>query len=235
MLIDLHAHSALSKCCKIDGKDNLIISKEVGIDGLVLTNHYDKKYLINDDKLEFAKRYINEYYYVKSCADKLGLKAFFGIEVTMSKNDNVHVLVYGVQPEFLLKYPDLYDYKLEDLFNLVHMNNGILVQAHPFRNNIDMLQDLNYLDGIEANCHTKKEGPQLEKVFRIAYENNKLLTCGGDFHNDAPRAKCGIYLPNNIEDIKDIVKYLKEEKQYKLCVQLGKELSTVIDFTYNKN
>lgn len=235
MLIDLHAHSALSKCCKIDGKDNLIISKEVGIDGLVLTNHYDKKYLINDDKLEFAKRYINEYYYVKSCADKLGLKAFFGIEVTMSKNDNVHVLVYGVQPEFLLKYPDLYDYKLEDLFNLVHMNNGILVQAHPFRNNIDMLQDLNYLDGIEANCHTKKEGPQLEKVFRIAYENNKLLTCGGDFHNDAPRAKCGIYLPNNIEDINDIVKYLKEEKQYKLCVQLGKELSTVIDFTYNKN
>ena len=28
MLIDLHAHSALSRCCKIDGKDNLLIYPE---------------------------------------------------------------------------------------------------------------------------------------------------------------------------------------------------------------
>ena len=232
MLIDLHAHSALSRCCKIDGKDNLVVAKENGMDGFVLTNHYDRDYLIDGDKLEYANRYINEYYYVKSWADKLGVKAYFGIEVTMSKHNNVHVLVYGVKPEFLLDYPDLYDYELKDLYKLVHKFGAILIQAHPFRKYKNVLQDLNYLDGIEANCHTINEGPQLELVSRIAKENGKILTCGGDFHNDAARAKCGVYLPDNITDTNDIVKYLTNANEIKLCVQQGKTQDTVIDYLY---
>ena len=234
MLIDLHAHSALSRCCKIDGRDNLIMSKELGMGGFVLTNHYDKSYLINDDKLEYANRYINEYYYVNNCAKELGLKAYFGIEVTMSKHNDVHVLVYGVKPEFLLEYPNLYDYTIDELYNLVHQYNAILVQAHPFRKNIDVLLDLNYLDGIEANCHTKNEGPHLSLVSKIAKDNNKILTCGGDFHNDAPKAKCGVYLPDDIEDTLDIVKYLKETNEIKLCVQESKEDSSRIDYIFVK-
>lgn len=234
MLIDLHAHSALSRCCKIDGYDNLIVARENGMDGFVLTNHYDKSYLVNNDKLEYANRYINEYYYVNDCAKKLGLKAYFGVEVTMSKHNDVHVLVYGIKPEFLLKYPDLYDYTIEELYKLVHKYDAILIQAHPFRKNINVLLDLNYLDGIEANCHTKNEGPHLELVSKIAKDNNKLLTCGGDFHNDDSRAKCGLYLPDDINDTLDIVKYLKENNQITLCVQEGKEQSSVIDYCFIK-
>ena len=48
MLIDFHAHSALSKCCQIDGKGGLIVARDHGMDGFILTNHYDKCYLIND-------------------------------------------------------------------------------------------------------------------------------------------------------------------------------------------
>lgn len=232
MLIDLHAHSALSWCCKIDGKDNLLVAKANGMDGFVLTNHYDRCYLVNDDKIEYAKRYINEFYYVKEWADKLGLKAYFGVEVTMAKHNNVHILLYGVEPEFLLEYPNLYDHELKDLYALAHRYNAILVQAHPYRNNKDVMQDLNYLDGIEANCHTIFEGPHLEKVSQIASQNKKILTCGGDFHNDAPRAKCGVYLPDDIKDAMDIVKYLKSAKEIKLCVQVGKTQDTVIDYIY---
>ena len=234
MLIDLHAHSALSKCCKIDGKDNLLVAKENGIDGFVLTNHYDRSYLINDDKIEYANRYINEYYYVKKWADELGMKAYFGVEVTMAKHNNVHILLYGVEPEFLLDYPDLYDYEIKDLYELAHNNNAILVQAHPFRGNKNVLLDLNYLDGIEANCHTIKEGPHLDLVSKIAIEYNKILTCGGDFHNDSPRAKCGVYLPDDISDIKDIVFYLKSTNEIKLCVQIGKTQDTVVDYIFTK-
>ena len=234
MLIDLHAHSALSRCCKIDGRDGLIVAKENGMDGFVLTNHYDRNYLINGDKLEYAKRYINEYYYVKEGADKLGIKAYFGVEVTMAKYNDLHVLVYGVKPEFLLEYPDLYDYELKDLYELVHKFDAILVQAHPFRKNRNTLLDLNYLDGIEANCHTNKEGPHLPLVSIVARENGKILTCGGDFHNDAPRAKCGVYLPDDLLDITDIVNYLKNTKEIKLCVQEGVYQDTVIDYVFNR-
>jgi predicted metal-dependent phosphoesterase TrpH len=234
MLIDFHAHSALSRCCKIDGKDALLVAIENGMDGFILTNHYDRCYLINDDKSEYATRYINEYYYVKEWADKLGVKAYFGVEITMAKHDNVHILLYGINPEFLLEYPDLYDYELKDLSELAHKYNSILIQAHPFRNNCNVLQDLNYLDGIEANCHTIKEGPHLELVSNIAKEYKKILTCGGDFHNDASRAKCGVYLPEDLNNIMGIVNYLKQENEIKLCVQLGKSQETVIDYIFSK-
>ena len=110
MLIDLHAHSkGISKCCKIFGKDMVMLTKNIGLDGIVLTNHYDKSYLIDNDKDEFANRYVNEYKYVKQCGEEIDFKVFFGIEVTLAKHNNIHVLVYGVDPEFVLKYPDLFD------------------------------------------------------------------------------------------------------------------------------
>ena len=56
MLIDMHAHSSLSRCCKIDGKGNLLVTKERGMDGFILTNHYDKSYLIDDDKYQIRGR-----------------------------------------------------------------------------------------------------------------------------------------------------------------------------------
>ena len=232
MLIDLHAHSALSRCCKIDGKATLLVAKENGMDGFVLTNHYDRSYLINDDKIEYAKRYINEFYYVKKCGLQLGMKVFFGVEVTLEKHNKVHVLLYGVEPEFLLDYPDLYDYELKDLYKLAGDNNAILVQAHPFRNNRDVLLDLSYLDGIEANCHTINEGPHLKLVSSIALENNKILTCGGDFHNDSPRPKCGVYLPDFFVNINEVVSYLKNTEELLLCVQEGKTPDTVIDYLF---
>ncbi len=234
MLIDLHAHSALSRCCKIDGIENLKVAKQYGMDGYVLTNHYDKSYLINDDKIEYANRYINEYYYIKEGSKELGIKVFFGIEITMAKHDNIHMLVYGVDPEWLIEYPDLYDYDIKDLYELAHKYNAILVQAHPLRKNINVLLDTNYLDGIELNSHTIKEGPHTDEILEIAKANNLLVTSGGDFHNDSPRPKCGVYLPDNIETTKDIVEYLKTTNEIKMVVQENKESSSVKEVVYVK-
>ena len=234
MLIDLHSHSKLSVCCKIDIKGALLVAKERGMDGFVLTNHYDIIYLESDDQLEFAQRYINEFYHAKEVADELGMKIFFGVEITMSKYAGSHVLLYGVEPEFLLEYPDLYYYELSDLYNLAHKHNAIIIQAHPFRHNTNFLLNLNYLDGIEANCHTIFEGPHLELVSQIASDNKKILTCGGDYHHDSPRPKCGVYFPDDLKDVKDLVNYLANTNKIKLCVQLNKQNDSVIDYEFFK-
>ena len=109
------------------------------------------------------------------------------------------------------------------------------MQAHPYRRNTNKLLDLNYLDGIELNCHTICEGPHLELISTIATENEMILTCGGDFHNDAPRAKCGVYLPDNLNSMMDIVKYLKYTKEIEFCVQTGKTQDTVIQYVYKRS
>ena len=44
MLIDLHAHTGgISKCCRIPADKVVQAAKDVGLDGIVLTNHYQKE------------------------------------------------------------------------------------------------------------------------------------------------------------------------------------------------
>lgn len=235
MLIDMHAHSSgISTCCQIDGKDMVVVAKNAGMDGIVLTNHYTSHYLLDENDVDnLAKRYVDEYYYVKKEGEKIGFKVFFGIEVTMSKHNDIHMLVYGVEPSFVIKNPRLYDLTQKELYELVHKHNGILVQAHPFRKGIDVLLDLKYLDGVEANCHPLYDATHINKLNKIAKENKLLLTCGGDFHNDTHRAKCGVYLSDNLKDTFEIVSYLKSINQIKLCIQEVKEFTTY-DYIFNK-
>ena len=235
MLIDLHTHSnGISRCCQIDGKDMVLVTKNAGMDGIILTNHYDKNYLLNENDIDgFAQRYVDEYYYVKEEGKKINFKVFFGIEVTLAKHNNIHMLVYGVDTDFVLKYPSLYDYTQKELYELVHKHNGILVQAHPFRKGIDVLLDLKYLDGVEANCHPLYDATHIVKLSKIAKDNDLLLTCGGDFHNDTHRPKCGVYLDESLKDTNEIVNYLKSVKEIKLCIQEVKEFTTY-DYVFVK-
>ena len=83
-----------------------------------------------------------------------------------------------------------------------------MIQAHPFRKGIDVLLDLKYLDGVEANCHPLYDATHVNKLTSIAKNNNLLLTCGGDFHNDTHRPKCGVYLNDDLKDTSEIVSYL---------------------------
>ena len=233
MLIDLHAHSSgISRCCKIDGKDMVVVTKNSGMDGVILTNHYDKDY-ITVDAYDLATRYVNEYKYVKECGDQIGFRVFFGIEVTMAKHNNVHMLVYGVDCDFLLKHPNLYDNTIDELSKLVKDNNGILVQAHPLRKGKNVLFDLKYLDGIEANCHPKYDGTYIDYLSKLAYDNSLILTCGGDFHNDTHRVKCGLYLDDNLRDTLEIVNFLISSKSIKLCIQEPDSLVSY-DYIFNK-
>lgn len=230
MLIDLHAHSkGISRCCKGDADHILEVTKNIGIEGIVLTNHYDKSYVINNDAYGFAEKYVEEYYYIKSLGEKYGLKVFFGIEVTMDKHNNIHMLIYGVNEEFVLKYPNLYDYTQEELYKIVKDNNGILVQAHHKRKGIDVLLEIKYLDGIEANCHPRYDGPHIEEFSKLAKNYNLLLTCGGDYHADSNRAKCGIYLPDDIKETLDIVDYLYKTDKIRLCIQ---EVDSLVSYDY---
>lgn len=220
MLIDLHAHSSgISRCCQIPVEKVIDVAIENNLDGIVLTNHYHKPYINDNNYNAFAKQYIEEYHKAKEYGEKHNFKVFFGLEVTMEKHSYVHLLIYGVNEQFVLDHPMLFDYSQEELYKLVKENNGVLIQAHPYRGNKDMLLNLKYLDGIEINCHPLYEGTHIEKLTKIAKENNLILTCGGDFHADTHRPHCGMYLPNDFKDSLDIANYLKTTSFVTLCVQ----------------
>ncbi|MBQ7337943.1 MAG: PHP domain-containing protein [Clostridia bacterium] len=220
MLIDLHTHSSgISKCCRIPAEKVIQAAKENGIDGIVLTNHYQKNYITDGDVPAFARRYVEEYHYAKECAKKVDFPVFFGIEVTMERYGGVHLLVYGVEEDFPLQYPTLFDMTQEELYRLVKAHGGTTIQAHPYRQNIDRMLDPALMDGIEINCHPLYEGTHLDALVAFAKAHDLLLTCGGDFHADTHRPRCGVYLPEGIQSSREICAYLAATDEIRLCVQ----------------
>ena len=219
MLIDLHAHtSGISKCCRKDAPSVLEEAKRIGLNGIILTNHYQKNYVEDNNPKTFAEKYIKEFDYTKALGDKLGIKVIFGIEVTMELYPNIHMLVYGVDTDFVKRYPLIYDYTQKELYETVKKNGGILIQAHPFRNGTTVL-DTRFLDGIEINCHPLYKKSYSKELIDIAVKEKLAVTCGGDYHADTYRPKCGMYLPDDIEDGIALGKYISGSKSFKLCVQ----------------
>lgn len=199
MLLDLHAHSSgISHCCQIDARGNLLIAREAGLDGFVLTNHYTKPYVKDGDALAFAHRYVEEYHKAKAEADGLGMTVLFGIEVTMEKCRGAHMLVYGIEDSFVYEHADMYDYTQKQLWDAVKSVGGAMVQAHPYRREENLLLDPAMLDGVEVNCHPLYHHTHMTEMADIAATHNLALTCGGDYHHDSPRPLCGTYLPDNV-------------------------------------
>lgn len=218
MLIDLHAHTkGISRCCKADIETVINEAKVNGIDGLVLTNHFQKSYYNNSSEDEFIKAYIKEYYDMRSAAEKENFLCFFGVEVTMEKYPKVHMLIYGVEPTFLEVNKGLCDLTQSELFDLVKKNGGILIQAHPYRNGTTVL-DPTFLDGVEINCHPLYKKSYCKELISFAAEHSLCITCGGDFHKDTYRPKCGMYVPESTKTVFDLSEYIISKNGIKLCI-----------------
>lgn len=218
MKLDLHAHSSgISRCCRIPAETVLSFAKNIGLDGIILTNHYTKYYLKNNDAMAFARDYIAEYEYTKRLGDDMGLRVFFGVEVTWEESPSVHILIYGVSPEFVLMHPEMYDYSQKKLYEAVKEAGGAMIQAHPFRNGTTVL-DTEHLDGVEINCHPLYRESCAEKLIKIAHRDKLIVTCAGDFHADTYRPVCATYLPDGITENREIAEFLLSCDRVELLV-----------------
>ncbi|MBE6546054.1 MAG: PHP domain-containing protein [Ruminococcaceae bacterium] len=221
MLFDLHAHSSgISHCCRIPAEEVIHRALAVGLDGIVLTNHYQdlRNYFNGGSCDDFARRYVAEYEYAKQWGEKLGCRVLFGVEVTMEQYNNEHLLVYGVSPNFVLVHPDLYDMTQKDLYAAVKAEGGAVIQAHSLRKGSNVLMDPSFLDGVELNCHPGYDGTHAEELAEFAVKHGSILTCGGDYHADTYRPHCGVSLPDTVQTEADLAAYLRNTEQIDLRI-----------------
>ncbi len=234
MFVDLHAHSAgISRCCRAPAPDVVAAAKAVGLDGIVLTNHYTWRYLSDGDASAFARAYVAEYERVKTCGEAAGLRVLFGVEVSPRIFcEHVHLLLYGVSPEAVLATPALFDMTPAQLHTFAHEHDGILVQAHPWRKNLCNLIALADLDGMEANCHPLyKDGTHREMLFPLASKHQKIVTCGCDYHADTYRVASGVYLPDDIRTHTQLATYLRTARSIAMYIREPWQ-ECGADFTY---
>jgi len=91
---------------------------------------------------------------------------------------------------------------IEEVSSIIHENGGFIFLAHPYKygkkDPIELLnQALPYIDGIEVyNQNTEEE---TEYLHNFAKQNNKLMSCGSDFHGTIKHGDIKVNLPDDLQ------------------------------------
>ena len=98
--------------------------------------------------------------------------------------------------------------QLGNFEELLHKNNMLIYQAHPFRNSM-LIADQKKLDGIEiANCHRRHDSRN--DIAKIWAQKINLMVCGGsDCHQKGDEGRGGMITDFEIKNNDDLLKALK--------------------------
>ena len=207
--LELHAHSSPASGCSEVPADELVrVFKEAGYDGIALTNHFIANSDYTGSKENTLEMFKKDIYLAKETGDKLGIKVYTGAELRFHNHSNNDYLFFGYTLDEL---PDIFDYLNTDLETFVKeykKESSLLIQAHPFRNNmIRMNSDL--LDAIEAfNVH-QNHNSRVAVAAKYAAAEGKIMTVGSDYHHpgfegiSATRTKT---LPKDESELISIIK-----------------------------
>ena len=211
---DLHIHT--SECDKValtDAAEIVRLYKDIGYDGIVITDHYFSLFfewfgneIDENNQKSIIERYLKGYYNAKNEAEKIGFKVFCGAEVRFDGTINDY-LVYGLCEKDFYNLPLLN--RLKNAQELVSAlpDYAVIVQAHPFRDNMTVQSPV-CIDGIEGyNGCTEKIRNDLARQFASHY--NKIITSGSDFHGPDQLAKGGIATYAEIKTSHDLADILK--------------------------
>ena len=182
---ETHLHtSPVSACAKANVSDTLVFYKNLGYDGVFITNHFLDGNINIDKSLPYEKKiefYFSDYENALKLSKNIGIKVFLGIEISYGGTD---FLIYGLNKKWFLKNPQIMDMKKSDELPFLRENGALVIQAHPFRQDyyIDHIRIYpDCIDGMEVVNANRTESEN--KIAMIYADEYKLLkTAGSDNH-----------------------------------------------------
>ncbi len=213
---ETHLHtSPVSACAKANVSDTLVCYKNLGYDGVFITNHFldgnigiDKS-LPYEEKIEF---YFSDYENALAMSKDIGIKVFLGIEISYGGTD---FLIYGLNKKWFLENPQIMDMKKSDELPFLRENGALVIQAHPFRqaayiDHIRIYPDC--IDGMEVVNANRTESEN--KMAMIYADEYKLLkTAGSDNHLAAAQTHfAGMASETPIADEFDFINRVKNNE-----------------------
>jgi len=205
---ELHCHSfPVSACGDFSPQETVDFYKEAGVTSLVLTNHLNPLWAEGSPK-ERAEEYLSDYRLAKAHGGD-DINVIFGVEIRFPENNNDY-LVYGVDESDVEKFISLIPYGIENFYKAVKNDKNVILQAHPFRKNME-LAPIEYIDGIETmNMHPNHHAkPSI--AFKYAKENNLLVSGGSDFHHKGHHALCLMRTEKEMKTSFDIAEALSSK------------------------
>ena len=204
---ELHAHTTpASGCSEITPEHLIEVYKEKGYTSIALTNHF----IVDDaDPHEKITKYLDDYYKTIEIGKKEGINIILGSEIRFSENYNDY-LIYGIIPDDLYDINSLLDKGIDNFYKEYKNDKNIILQAHPFRNGIE-LANPESIDGIEAfNLHPGHNS-RVGFAAQYARKHGFLITCGTDYHHFGHEGLCGILTKEPITDSHQLAQVLKNK------------------------
>ena len=206
---ETHLHTAPVSCCALIGvEENLDFYKQLGYDGVFITNHFIDGNIRIDHRRPYAEKiefYFSDYEKGLAYGKQIGLKVFCGIELTCGGTD---FLVYGLDKQWFLKHPDVMDLKKSEQLAVMKENGALIIQAHPFReaSYIDHIRLFpRHVHGVEVvNACRKDAENAIAKYYAAHYGLREFA--GSDNHAAAAQPQlAGMCTDTPVSDERDFI------------------------------
>lgn len=183
---ETHCHTApVSKCGKASVEDTVYFYKQLGYDGIFLTNHFldgninlEVRSWPYREQVEF---YFSDYEEAVKVGATAGIKVFPGVELSYRGTD---FLIYGLEKDWYLAHPEIMEMQKTEELPFMAEAGAFVIQAHPYR-------EAHYIDhirlfprsvhGVEViNSNMSWESNELSGSYADHY--GLLKTAGSDNH-----------------------------------------------------
>jgi hypothetical protein len=221
---ETHLHtSPVSKCGRYSVRDNMEFYKEIGYDGIFLTNHFIDANIGCDRTLPYAEQI--EFFFTdveegERLAEEIGIKFFWGVETSYLGTD---FLVYGLSKEWYLSHPEIMDVTRKEMLTMMAEDGALIVHAHPFREAgyIDHVRLFPYhVHAVEVdNCGNKPFQNEMATKYADCY--NLSHSAGSDNHTSRFATRlAGVEFETPIRDIDDFITRMKNGEAHTFTVDL---------------
>ena len=226
---ELHAHTReVSPCADLTAEEVAERYISDGYSTLVVTNHYCNYVIdrLEGDWSEKARYYLAPYRAMKAYA-KDRLNVILGCELRFRENYNDY-LIFGITEDFLVSNPNLHDMTLKEFSPLAHENGMLIVQAHPFRNGMTVVNPA-LLDGMETfNGHAGHDSRN-PIADAWAKQYGLLRTSGTDFHHPHQGGVAGILTDEPITSSAQLCEILRSGSYTLRCTGPRAEAEGISD------
>ena len=207
---ELHCHTSEASACASEcGADTVKQYIECGYTTLVVTNHFSP-YQIGEMPYD---RFVKNLFDAAETARKAAgdrLYVLTGMELKLRGSGNEY-LVFGVTEEMLMDRTDIFDMSLDEAHRYFNGYGLPLIQAHPMRYGITMVEP-ELVDGYEVlNAHSawNSHNDIAHLWAKSVGGEGKILTAGTDHHDHVNTPTAGILTDEPITNSDELIRVLQ--------------------------
>ena len=227
---ETHLHTCQGSACgRSTGREHARYYKEMGYQGIIITDHFFGGNTAAPRKGSWKERiewFCSGYEDALSEGQKIGLDVFFGWEQNYQGDE---YLVYGLDKQWLLQHPEVEHWSRREQLENVRRYGGCVIQAHPFRDRDYIPRILlapQFVDGIEVvNAANPVYCDAYARLY--AQEYDLFTTAGTDNHlsgvgSAAPDRLVGVETDEPIQDMRDFVKRIRSRSGIRPIIPEGR-------------